>query len=120
MSNALVSCASCHRHVRVADARCPFCGATVVGIEPLHRPLRRGRGLTRSAILLGTVLGAAACGGGSSAEPSAEDTSGGEESNENADDAADTTGEGTEEATPEAAPDDPGGPVAMYGAPAPN
>lgn len=120
MPNALVSCASCHRHVRVADAACPFCGASVVGIEPVHRPLRRGRGLTRSAILLGTVLGAAACGGGSSAEPSAEDTSGGEEASENAD-ATDTTGDEDADATPEAAPEeDPGGPVAMYGAPAPN
>ena len=113
MANRLVSCPSCARHVRVADARCPFCGASVVGLQPLQRPLRRGRGLTRSAVLLGTVLGAAACGGGSSAEPSADDTSGGEESNENVDE-TDTTGD-----TPEGAPeDDPGGPVALYGAPA--
>ena len=111
MANRLVSCPSCARHVRVADPRCPFCGASVVGVAPVRRAL--GRGLTRSAILLGTVLGAAACGGGSSAEPSADDTSGGEESNENVDE-TDTTGD-----TPEGAPeDDPGGPVALYGAPA--
>jgi hypothetical protein len=85
-------CASCERHVRSEDDRCPFCGSEARA--PARRPgpvLPRSQ-LTRAAIFLGaTALAAApACGGGEEPDTVEEEEGGS------------------------------GGEVAMYGAPPPD
>jgi hypothetical protein len=59
----LVLCPECQRHVRAADAQCPFCGCDHL---PAAVPFdgRRLRGLGRAAVFaLGATLGAAGCDG---------------------------------------------------------
>ncbi len=59
----LVPCSSCHRHVRVAEDRCPFCGAARAAelreMAPAPLPKRR---LGRAALFtFGATLATAAC-----------------------------------------------------------
>jgi hypothetical protein len=63
-------CPSCQRHVSVADAACPFCGAA----QPEHAPLAMPRGrLSRAAVFAAGTLAAAsagaACGGKTKPDP---------------------------------------------------
>lgn len=60
----LVPCDGCRRHVRAADARCPFCAAPVPTVPPesSRRVSRRGN-LTRAAIFYLGASVASACGG---------------------------------------------------------
>ncbi|RZO61318.1 MAG: hypothetical protein EVA89_12125 [Sandaracinaceae bacterium] len=60
----LVPCDGCRRHVRAADARCPFCAAPVPTAPPesSRRVSRRGN-LTRAAIFYLGASVASACGG---------------------------------------------------------
>lgn len=63
----LVQCAACRRHVRVADARCPFCGAAasaerVAPLPELRGRSRAGRALLGITLGLGAAQAAAACG----------------------------------------------------------
>lgn len=66
---ALFPCSSCARHVRIADAACPFCGtalpadaaARVVPAVPARRRLDRA-----ATFAFATTLVAAACGGSTS------------------------------------------------------
>lgn len=60
-------CPSCDRHVRVADARCPFCGAVVpAAVAPRSDAARP---LSRAAVLFVGAAAAAACGGSTAPEP---------------------------------------------------
>ncbi len=70
MSHHLRSCLECARHIRIAEAACPFCGATVP-IERMSPPprgtpaARLSRAVALSTIAAGSlgILGAAeACG----------------------------------------------------------
>jgi hypothetical protein len=99
--SALIPCTACNRHVRAAETHCPFCEAA----QP-ERALDAGRGLGlprkrlgRAALMTAgaALLGAAeACG----------DSLQSNDASTNNDTAADTS---TQD----------GGPVALYGAPAP-
>ena len=97
---ALAPCPACNRHVRAAETSCPFCDAaqpdrTLDGDPRLPRKrLGRAALMTAGAALLGA---AEACG----------DSLQGNDASTNTDTAADTSGV------------DDGGPVALYGAPAP-
>ena len=118
----LLLCASCERHVRSDDSRCPFCGSEQRA--PARRPgpvLPRSQ-LTRAAIFLGaTALAAPACGG--SDEPDTieeEDGSGGEDITPQPmygapppDDGGDQGGD----PITDPGVDDPGAPQPMYGVP---
>src|SRR6185436_20818572 len=58
-------CPSCHRHVRLGDAACPFCASDIGAVKPAMRPAPRAR-LSRSATFLfaSTVaVGVGACSG---------------------------------------------------------
>lgn len=57
----LVPCASCARHLRVSEATCPFCGASVSSVALRAAPTRLGRRVTRAALAAGT-LAITACG----------------------------------------------------------
>lgn len=60
MSDALVPCASCQRHVRASTDACPFCGAAHAPVEVPERPARAR--LSRAAVFaLGATLGATGC-----------------------------------------------------------
>jgi hypothetical protein len=54
--NALAPCPSCHRHIRVAEAACPFCGNAVTLEEVVPRGIYAQR-LGRAALF---TFGAAA------------------------------------------------------------
>ncbi|HVZ70866.1 MAG TPA: hypothetical protein VHJ20_00710 [Polyangia bacterium] len=80
----LVPCLSCHRHVRVSEDACPFCGveraAELRASSPPALPKRR---LGRAALFtFGATLAAAACGdvtptGDGGADGSTQDGGGG-------------------------------------------
>ena len=98
--SALLPCPACNRHVRADEIRCPFCAAALP-----ERSLDGGSGLPRKRLgraalmTAGAILGAAeACG----------DTTPSQDASTNNDTgaASDTSGQD-------------GGPVALYGAPAP-
>ncbi len=108
---ALSVCSSCQRHVKGNDA-CPFCGgATSTG--PARRPPSR---VARAAMLFGAAAVSAAC---SSSTP---EPKGAEDSGSDAPPLAFDAAYGAP--PPRDAGPDPdaadGGPVAMYGAPAPD
>jgi hypothetical protein len=65
MASPLVVCPSCSRHVRVADATCPFCAHAVPAtLVPLPRgPRRQYVGKVPTALALASALAAAGCGG---------------------------------------------------------
>src|SRR5580692_10416590 len=50
MAAHLLACPSCARHIRVDEARCPFCGETCpdgFGVAPVPAPPPRGLGRAR-------------------------------------------------------------------------
>lgn len=55
----LIPCEGCKRHVRAADAHCPFCGATITAV-PVARSVLEGR-LSRAAVFASAVLIAPSC-----------------------------------------------------------
>ncbi len=60
---ALVCCMECARHVRISDPACPFCGASLEGLEERHvEPLPGDRGLTRAAVVLMSAAALTGCG----------------------------------------------------------
>jgi hypothetical protein len=62
--STLTPCPSCSRHVRVSDAACPFCGATVTVAPPGPAPAPGLRGrLGRAALFAAgaTLMGLGAC-----------------------------------------------------------
>lgn len=68
MDHALADCLSCGRHVRRADAACPFCGAAAPA--PSARPAAP-RGVSRSQVLaFGAAVSATLAIGCDSSSPS--------------------------------------------------
>jgi hypothetical protein len=66
--NDLVLCTSCSRHVRRAEARCPFCGIPVAVETRAARPPVAPAGLSRAKLYafhaaMATGVAAGACGG---------------------------------------------------------
>lgn len=59
MSEVLVPCVGCARHVRASESSCPFCHAPCITAALPEVPLTRG--LSRAAMLLGATLSLAAC-----------------------------------------------------------
>lgn len=60
---ALVSCTECSRHVRVTEPACPFCGASLKGLEVRRlEPLPTDRSLTRAAVVFMGAAALAGCG----------------------------------------------------------
>lgn len=59
MSEALVPCVGCARHVRASESACPFCHAPFVTAALPEIPSTRG--LSRAAMLLGATLSLTAC-----------------------------------------------------------
>jgi hypothetical protein len=59
----LVPCLSCHRHVRVAEDRCPFCGAErAAELRAAAAPALPKRRLGRAALFtFGATLASASC-----------------------------------------------------------
>jgi hypothetical protein len=59
----LVPCSSCHRHVRVAEERCPFCGAErAAELRASAAPALPKRRLGRAALFtFGATLASASC-----------------------------------------------------------
>ena len=75
MSDRLIPCSGCARHVKESAARCPFCGAGIIaGPRPAPpRPaLRRNRG---AVLALGASLAAAGCNRGGLPGPTLPDAS---------------------------------------------
>jgi hypothetical protein len=61
MSDVLIPCEACKRHLRASCAACPFCDA-VRAPQDLAPPTRPATGLSRAAIFtLGASLGLAGC-----------------------------------------------------------
>jgi hypothetical protein len=54
----LVVCASCSRHTRSTEARCPFCAAAYTGNETVEPTVHRAK--SRAGIVGGVVVGAVA------------------------------------------------------------
>ena len=80
--SALVACAACHRHARVAEPACPFCGASLAGLHsPAVRRVSR-RELTRTAVFAGAalLLGVGCHSDGDEREVESDGTGGGERS----------------------------------------
>jgi hypothetical protein len=64
----LVACPSCSRHIRLTEARCPFCGVTCPeSLASSPAPVPPPRGLSRAGLLRFNVLAAAGMVGGSAA-----------------------------------------------------
>ena len=60
----LLPCGSCHRHIRVSDERCPFCGVALsLEQRASAPPVMPGRRLGRAALFAfgATMMGVAAC-----------------------------------------------------------
>jgi hypothetical protein len=71
--SALAPCPSCHRHVRIAESACPFCGATVA-LEPVISARIGAQRLGRAAIFtFGAVAIASTSAGCSNAMTPASD-----------------------------------------------
>lgn len=66
MSNALIPCTSCARHVRATESACPFCAAALpLSARSVQRALpkaRLGRAATFAFGAAALAVGAAACG----------------------------------------------------------
>lgn len=64
MRTRFIACPACGRHVRAADSRCPFCGASAPVAKPLRTITQR---LTRAALqaagAAGAVVAIGDCGG---------------------------------------------------------
>jgi len=64
MSARLIACDACHRHARVTENKCPFCGAAMPTRQPT-RGTSAGR-IGRAALIVagaaGAAVGAASCG----------------------------------------------------------
>lgn len=133
MTQALVPCSRCARHVRTSSATCPFCAAAIDASQAASAEALRGRAvprLGRAAVLaFGTSLVAAACGGGAAeaggdqgdhgnvTAGSESTNSGGHGEDPNASDDPEGSDGVHEDTAPQ--PDPGGGAVAAYGAPAP-
>lgn len=102
MYQPLVPCPSCSRHVRAAEAKCPFCAAalpTSAGARVLPGPKVR---LSRAAVFVfGATLAVTGCGSDVTDPGASAATSGGQ------------GGQGG------SGPDDDGGAQALYGDPGP-
>jgi hypothetical protein len=62
MSDVLIPCEACGRHLRASASACPFCDAARAPLD-LAAPTRPATGLSRAAIFtLGASLGLAGCG----------------------------------------------------------
>lgn len=115
--NRLTPCPSCARHVRLDRASCPFCEGSLAGVRaPEARPVSRSR-----AALVGVAAGllVSACGGGSGSNDNARSGDDTQSGGENPEPPADTANEEPTRPPNDAPPvyDDPGAPVALYGAP---
>lgn len=60
MSERLVPCAGCGRHVKAGEAACPFCGGAPS--EPIARPLPSARLGRAATFAFGAALAAATAG----------------------------------------------------------
>jgi hypothetical protein len=62
MSDVLIPCEACGRHLRASCSACPFCDAARAPMD-LTAPTRPATGLSRAAIFtFGATLGLAGCG----------------------------------------------------------
>jgi hypothetical protein len=66
----LIACSSCQRHVRVDEASCPFCSATLPAAVAASTPAANPRGRSRAAVFAvraalaaGAAPGLVGCGG---------------------------------------------------------
>jgi hypothetical protein len=100
---SLLPCPHCARHVRAPATACPFCGAAVALTPRANVVLPR---LGRAALFAASTT-LAAC--GPSSPPPDEPAGGGSGG-----------GESTDPSTPGPGEGDPGGVVALYGAPVPD
>ncbi len=66
MAQALIPCATCHRHVRQSEHACPFCGAAVNAVAPRAKPRERLGTVAWFTFAVGASVGA--CGGLSESE----------------------------------------------------
>lgn len=108
MDDRLTPCPACARHVRAADASCPFCGAPL-GALPPERPLPRVR-LGRAAIF---AFGAALASVGCAEHHGAGDAGAADAAVEQ--DAGDAPPDSGTVAPPYGAPPDDAGVVPLYG-----
>lgn len=121
MYQPLVPCPSCGRHIRVAEAACPFCSSAVPeGIETRVIPSANRRLTRAAAFVFGAAVAVTGCGsetsGGGSSNGSSSSTSGGSDGGPD-----DDGGAMAEYGAPvDAGPDDDGGGMAEYGAPIPD
>lgn len=105
MYQPLAPCPGCRRHVRVAEAACPFCRSSLEGLAA--RPERELGRLGRAALFAAAALVA----GCDKSVPPTQDPA-----TKPKPTATDT---GTAPPVDDGGPDDPGAPQAEYGAPAP-
>lgn len=112
---ALVLCASCSRHVKLADAACPFCGAH--DRAPVARPRSRA---SRAAIVLGGAVLVSAGVACSENGPSTFEDAGAADASQRSDASGvplyGLASDGSIEPDADAEADADAAPVAMYGA----
>lgn len=65
--STMSECPACHRHVRITDPQCPFCGSREER-PPARKPRPRLPRLSRAAIFFAGAVGTCAC-GSTAAEP---------------------------------------------------
>ena len=59
---SLVPCTECHRHVRLSEARCPFCDATLTDNPARMSPDTNRRLGRAAAFVFGATVAMTACG----------------------------------------------------------
>ena len=107
MYQPLAPCPDCRRHVRVEERSCPFCAASLRGLEaPAALP---GTRLSRAALFVAATLGLAAC---NQETPATEDPVAKPKTKS-------TATAPSPKPADDGGPDDAGAPQAEYGAPAP-
>jgi hypothetical protein len=117
MSASLVPCPSCARHVRVTDARCPFCASALPNSLAQRAVPNTTQRLTRAAAFAFTAsLAVAGC--SSSPSPGADASTNDVVSTDRGNSTDVITPTDTPAATDSGAPQDNGGAMPLYGAPA--
>lgn len=119
MYQPLAPCIACRRHVRTADARCPFCRAELeVAVVEAARALDPGVRLSR-AVTFVAALAIAGCHSEPVPTAIAKDPASAKPSAAPTPEPAPTPSPGPSPGLGPGLVDDPGSPVAEYGAPAP-
>jgi hypothetical protein len=86
MTERLIPCAACSRHVKASDAECPFCRASMLTVSaPATTPYRR---MAAAAAVAAGVVALTGCGSSSGGSASGDDASTADDASPFGDDAS--------------------------------